>query len=299
MENKMDTLEDLVRIIRILRGENGCPWDRVQTHASIRMDMLEEAYEAADAIDKKDMKNLCEELGDVLVQEYGDGRAEFLDFGTLDQNGTVTNLLLKGEMFTIREKVRFHAEIETEQGGFTMGDVIQGICEKMIYRHPHVFGSGKADTAEEVLINWEELKKKEKRQETQTEVMQSVPEALPALIRARKVQKKAADVGFDFPVTADVMRKVYEEVQELEQAVRENGEIEEEFGDILFALVNISRFLKINPEFALTKAIKKFINRFEYIEKSALLEGKALSEMSLEEMDLLWDEAKIKLNPMQ
>jgi mazG family protein len=263
MENKMDTLEDLVRIIRILRSENGCPWDRVQTHASIRMDMLEEAYEAADAIDKKDMKNLCEELGDVLMQ------------------------------------VVFHAEIETEQGGFTMGDVIQGICEKMIYRHPHVFGSGKADTAEEVLINWEELKKKEKRQETQTEVMQSVPEALPALIRARKVQKKAADVGFDFPVTADAMRKVYEEVQELEQAVRENGEIEEEFGDILFALVNISRFLKINPEFALTKAIKKFINRFEYIEKSALLEGKALSEMSLEEMDLLWDEAKIKLNPMQ
>ena len=263
MENKMNTLEDLVRIIRILRGENGCPGDRVQTHASIRMDMLEEAYEAADAIDKKDMKNLCEELGDVLMQ------------------------------------VVFHAEIETEQGGFTMGDVIQGICEKMIYRHPHVFGSGKADTAEEVLINWEELKKKEKRQETQTEVMQSVPEALPALIRARKVQKKAADVGFDFPVTADAMRKVYEEVQELEQAVRENGEIEEEFGDILFALVNISRFLKINPEFALTKAIKKFINRFEYIEKSALLEGKALSEMSLEEMDLLWDEAKIKLNPMQ
>ena len=260
-ENDRDAIERLVEIIRVLRVE--CPWDRVQTHASIRMDMLEEAYEAADAIDKKDMKNLCEELGDVLMQ------------------------------------VVFHAEIETEQGGFTMGDVIQGICEKMIYRHPHVFGSGKADTAEEVLINWEELKKKEKRQETQTEVMQSVPEALPALIRARKVQKKAADVGFDFPVTADAMRKVYEEVQELEQAVRENGEIEEEFGDILFALVNISRFLKINPEFALTKAIKKFINRFEYIEKSALLEGKALSEMSLEEMDLLWDEAKIKLNPMQ
>ena len=256
-------VDDLLEILRILRGENGCPWDRVQTHASIRMDMLEEAYEAADAIDKKDMKNLCEELGDVLMQ------------------------------------VVFHAEIETEQGGFTMGDVIQGICEKMVYRHPHVFGSGKADTAEEVLINWEELKKKEKRQETQTEVMQSVPEALPALIRARKVQKKAADVGFDFPVTEDAMQKVYEEVQELEQAVRENGEIEEEFGDILFALVNISRFLKINPEFALTKAIKKFINRFEYIEKSALSEGKALSEMSLEEMDLLWDEAKIKLNPMQ
>ena len=197
MENKMNTLEDLVRIIRILRGENGCPWDRVQTHASTASDMLEEAYEAADAIDKKDMKNLCGGAWGMCVMQ-----------------------------------VVFHAEIETEQGGFTMGDVIQGICEKMIYRHPHVFGSGKADTAEEVLINWEELKKKEKRQETQTEVMQSVPEALPALIRARKVQKKAADVGFDFPVTADAMRKVYEEVQELEQAVRENGEIEEELRGI-------------------------------------------------------------------
>ena len=259
----MYTFEDLKQIMKTLRAEDGCPWDRAQDHDTLKKHLVEECAEVLEAIDNHDTENLCEELGDVLMQ------------------------------------VVFHAEIETEQGGFTMGDVIQGICEKMIYRHPHVFGSGKADTAEEVLINWEELKKKEKRQETQTEVMQSVPEALPALIRARKVQKKAADVGFDFPVTADAMRKVYEEVQELEQAVRENGEIEEEFGDILFALVNISRFLKINPEFALTKAIKKFINRFEYIEKSALLEGKALSEMSLEEMDLLWDEAKIKLNPMQ
>lgn len=263
MEKRMDTLEDLVRIIRILRSENGCPWDRVQTHTSIRMDLLEEAYEAADAIDHGDMKNLCEELGDVLMQ------------------------------------VVFHAEIETEQGGFTMADVIQGICEKMVYRHPHVFGDGKADTAEEVLINWAELKKKEKRQETQTEVLQSVPEALPALIRARKVQKRAAEVGFDFPVTADAFRKVYEELQELEQAVQGNGNIEEEFGDILFSLANISRFLKINPEFALTKAIKKFINRFEYIEKSALLQGKTLSKMTLEEMDLLWNEAKTRLHPMK
>ena len=263
MEKRMDTLEDLVRIIRILRSENGCPWDRVQTHTSIRMDLLEEAYEAADAIDHGDMKNLCEELSDVLMQ------------------------------------VVFHAEIETEQGGFTMADVIQGICEKMVYRHPHVFGDGKADTAEEVLINWAELKKKEKRQETQTEVLQSVPEALPALIRARKVQKRAAEVGFDFPVTADAFRKVYAELQELEQAVQGNGNIEEEFGDILFSLANISRFLKINPEFALTKAIKKFINRFEYIEKSALLQGKTLSKMTLEEMDLLWNEAKTRLYPMK
>ncbi|MBQ7758630.1 nucleoside triphosphate pyrophosphohydrolase [Anaerotignum sp.] len=266
MEEKKYTLDDLVQVIKILRGENGCPWDRVQTHESIRMDMLEEAYEAADAIDKGDMENLKEELGDVLMQ------------------------------------VVFHAEIEAEKGGFTIEDVIRGICEKMIYRHPHVFGNGdvKVDTAEQVLVNWEELKKKEKHTETQTEVMKNVPDALPALIRARKVQKKAADVGFDFPVTEDALKKVYEEVQELEEAARaENGNIEEEFGDILFALVNISRFLKINPEFALTKAIKKFINRFEYIEKSALLQGKDLSGMTLEEMDLLWDEAKIKLRSMK
>lgn len=265
MEEKKYTLDDLVQVIRILRGENGCPWDRVQTHESIRQDMLEEAYEAADAIDKGNMENLCEELGDVLMQ------------------------------------VVFHAEIEAEKGGFTIEDVIRGICEKMVYRHPHVFGNGEvqADTAEQVLVNWEELKKKEKHTETQTEVMKNVPDALPALIRARKVQKKAADVGFDFPDALGAIQKVYEEIQELEESVKlENGTEEEEFGDILFALVNISRFLKINPEFALTKAIKKFINRFEYIEKSALLQGKDLSSMTLEEMDLLWDEAKTKLRPI-
>ena len=265
MEEKRYTLDDFVEVMKALRAENGCPWDRVQTHETLRMDMLEEAYEAANAIDNNDMPNLCEELGDVLMQ------------------------------------VVFHARIEEEKGedaAFTLEDVIRGIGEKMIYRHPHVFGNGevKADTPEQVLVNWEALKKVEKDTKTQTEVMKSVPEALPALIRARKVQKKAADVGFDFPVTADAFKKVYEEVQELEAAAAaENGDIEEEFGDVLFALVNISRFLKINPEFALTKAIKKFINRFEYIEKSAFSTGKDLSDMTLEEMDLLWDEAKIKL----
>jgi len=265
MEEKRYTLDDFVEVMKALRAENGCPWDRVQTHETLRMDMLEEAYEAANAIDNNDMPNLCEELGDVLMQ------------------------------------VVFHARIEEEKGedaAFTLEDVIRGIGEKMIYRHPHVFGNGevKADTPEQVLVNWEALKKAEKDTKTQTEVMKSVPEALPALIRARKVQKKAADVGFDFHVTADAFKKVYEEVQELEAAAAaENGDIEEEFGDVLFALVNISRFLKINPEFALTKAIKKFINRFEYIEKSAFSAGKDLSDMTLEEMDLLWDEAKIKL----
>lgn len=265
MEDKRYTLDDFVEVMKTLRGENGCPWDRVQTHESLRMDMLEEAYEAANAIDNNDMPNLCEELGDVLMQ------------------------------------VVFHACIEEEKGeaaAFTLEDVIRGIGEKMVYRHPHVFGNGevKADTPEQVLVKWEELKKVEKGTKTQTDAMNSVPEALPALIRARKVQKKAADVGFDFPVIADAFQKVYEELEELEDAVRsENGDIEEEFGDLLFSLVNISRFLKINPEFVLTKAIKKFINRFEYIEKSVLFQEKNLSDMMLEEMDSLWDEAKIAL----
>ncbi|MBM6829862.1 nucleoside triphosphate pyrophosphohydrolase [Anaerotignum lactatifermentans] len=260
MEKKY-TLEDLQAVIARLRGENGCPWDRVQTHESLRADMLEEAYEAVDAIDKNDMENLKEELGDVLMQ------------------------------------VVFHTAIEEERGGFSMEDVIRGICEKMVYRHPHVFGELSVDTAEQVLVNWEKLKKKEKHMDSQTAVLKSVPEALPALTRARKVQKKAADVGFDFYESGGALEKVKEEIGELETALtQENGNIEEEFGDILFALVNVARFLQINPEFALTKATKKFINRFEYIENSALSEGKQLSNMTLEEMDLLWDKAKKELS---
>lgn len=260
MEKKY-TLEDLRAVIARLRGENGCPWDRVQTHESLRADMLEEAYEAVDAIEKNDMENLKEELGDVLMQ------------------------------------VVFHAAIEEERGGFTLEDVIGGICEKMVYRHPHVFGELSVDTAEQVLVNWEKLKKKEKHMECQTDVLKSVPDALPALTRARKVQKKAADVGFDFYAAGGALEKVKEEVCELEEAIAgKNDNIEEEFGDILFAMVNVARFLQINPEFALTKATKKFINRFEYIENSALSEGKQLSNMTLEEMDLLWDKAKKELS---
>ncbi|WP_331654213.1 nucleoside triphosphate pyrophosphohydrolase [Anaerotignum sp. MB30-C6] len=257
--DKKYSLGDLVDIIKRLRGEGGCPWDRVQTHESLRESMLEEAYEAVDAIERKDMENLKEELGDFLMQ------------------------------------VVFHAEIEEEAGQFTIEDVIQGICKKMVYRHPHVFGDKEANTADEVLMNWEALKKEEKQITTQSEAMKQIPMALPALTRAQKVQKKAASVGFDFYETGGAMEKVKEEIEELTEAVEQGlGTEEEEFGDILFAMVNISRFLKINPEFALTKATKKFINRFEYVENSALSEGKKLSEMTLKEMDLLWDEAKGK-----
>lgn len=257
--DKRYTLEDLVEIIKRLRGEGGCPWDRVQTHASLREAMLEEAYEAVDAIERKDTENLKEELGDVLLQ------------------------------------VVFHAALEEDEGSFTIEDVIEGICKKMVYRHPHVFGDTKADTADEVLVNWEQLKKKEKHITTQSQAIKEIPMALPALLRARKVQKKAAEVGFDFPDARRAMEKVREEISELTEAIEGNlGTEEEEFGDFLFAVVNISRFFKINPEIALTKATKKFINRFEYVENSALSEGRKLSEMTLEEMDLLWDEAKAK-----
>ncbi len=256
MEHKY-SLDDFRQIIKRLRGESGCPWDKVQTHETLRKDMLEEAYEAVEAIDRKDMKNLKEELGDVLLQ------------------------------------VVFHSSLAEDEGAFTFDDVVQSVCEKMIYRHPHVFGSGKADTPEEVLVNWEDLKKKEKHAETQTQMMADVPLALPALTRAAKVQKKAAAVGFDFAKTQEAWEKVKEEIAELEAEMEKmDGNIEEEFGDVLFAMVNVARFLQINPEFSLTKATKKFINRFEYIENSALTEGKQLSSMTLKEMDLLWDKAK-------
>ncbi len=257
--NKKYTLDDLVAIIKRLRGEGGCPWDMVQTHESLREAMLEEAYEAVDAIERKDTENLKEELGDVLLQ------------------------------------VVFHAQLEAEEGSFSIEDVIEGVCNKMVYRHPHVFGDTKVNSADEVLVNWEQLKKKEKRITTQSEAMKQVPMALPALLHAKKVQKKAAEVGFDFSDAQGAMEKVREEIAELTEAIEQGMETkEEEFGDILFAVVNISRFLKINPEIALTKATKKFINRFEYVENSALSEGRSLSEMTLKEMDLLWDEAKAK-----
>lgn len=253
--------EDLLNIIEVLRSENGCPWDKVQTHETLKEAMLEEAYEVVEAIDKKDTKNLCEELGDVLLQ------------------------------------IVFHCQIEKENKQFDITDVIDGISKKMIHRHPHIFADGKAENEQEVLQNWEEIKKKEKAFQTQTEVLKAVPDALPALIKASKVQKKASDLKFDFETVSDALQKVKEEIKELEMELNEeNGNIEEEFGDILFSMVNISRFLKINPEFALTKSMKKFINRFEYVEKSALLKGKKLSELSPEQLDSIWEEVKKKEN---
>lgn len=253
---------DLVEIMKLLRSENGCPWDREQTHESLKKYLIEETYEVLEVIDLNDKKRLCEELGDVLLQ------------------------------------VVFHAQIAQEDGTFDINDVITGICRKMVLRHTHVFGDAKADTADQVLENWEAIKKKEKGIENQTAVLKDVPSNLPALMRSYKVQQKAAQVGFDWDNVEDVFKKVEEEINELKEVFRSDNmeRITEETGDALFALVNLARFLKVQPELALTGTINKFINRFEYIEKNSAKSGRKLEDMTLEEMDELWNEAKIHIS---
>jgi len=206
-------------------------------------------------------KRLCEELGDLLLQ------------------------------------IVFHAQIASEDNEFDINDVITGICRKMVQRHTHVFGTDKADTAEEVLANWEEIKKKEKGMESQTEVLKSVPSNLPALMRSYKVQQKASQVGFDWKDIDSVFEKVYEEINELRDVYKSKDveRINDELGDVLFSIVNLSRFLKVQPELALMGSVNKFIERFEFIEKEAAKSGRTLSEMSLDEMDELWNKAKTKI----
>lgn len=252
------TFDEFMDIIRQLRAEDGCPWDREQTHESLRGCMLEEAYEVTEGIDNNDMENLQEELGDVLLQ------------------------------------VAMHSVIAEEEGSFTIQDVVNGIGEKMIRRHPHVFGEGKADSPKEVLANWEEIKKEEKKETTVSEGLLRVPKALPALMRAEKVQKKAAKVGFDFADYEGAYQKVEEELLELSEA-RKTGDlqkIEEEFGDLLFSMVNLSRFLQIKAENSLTNATNKFINRFVSVESLSAEEGRRLRDMTIEEMDGLWNRVK-------
>ena len=250
------TCADLTDIVRLLRSPGGCPWDREQTHKSIRRDLLEEAYEVAEAIDQESPEHLREELGDLLLQ------------------------------------VVFHAVLAQEEGLFDLDDVAGGICKKLIYRHPHVFGDVTVDSTGEVLKNWEELKKKEKHQSSQADAVDSVARSLPALWRAEKVQKKAAKVGFDWPDVSGALDKVFEEAGELRDAMAGNGNAEEEFGDLLFAAVNVGRFLKLDPEASLTAATDKFAARFRRVEDAARAEGKKLEDMTLAEMDALWDKSK-------
>lgn len=251
-------IDDLLEIMTILRSENGCVWDREQDHKSIRKDVLEEAYEVAEAIDSDDKDLLKEELGDLLLQ------------------------------------VVFHSEIERETETFDFDDVCDGICKKMIYRHPHVFGEVKVNTSDDVLKNWDKLKSKSKGEEKASDRLNSVPKLLPALMRGEKVGKRAANAGLDFACTDDVISCLKSEISELEAAISggNDAEIEDEFGDVLFSCCNLARFLKKDSEKALTFAINKFIMRFREVEAQAEKQGKALDEMTADALDELWKQAK-------
>ncbi|MBE7064125.1 MAG: nucleoside triphosphate pyrophosphohydrolase [Ruminococcaceae bacterium] len=248
--------QDLIDIIARLRGEGGCPWDAEQTHESLKKNMIEEAYEATEAIDSGNGAKMADELGDLLLQ------------------------------------IVFHAQIGKEDNAFTIDDVTTAVCEKMIRRHPHVFADVTVENSDEVLANWEEIKKKENGQKSTTESMQSVSRYLPALMRAAKVQSKAAKVGFDWTKPQEALEKVREEADELSAALSDNTNITEEIGDLLFAAVNVARLAGVDAEEALTAATEKFIRRFSFVENAAQNAGRTLSDMPLEEMDGLWNQSK-------
>lgn len=247
-------VKDLEEIVRILRAPGGCPWDAEQTHQSIRRNFLEEAYEAAEAIDEENPEHLKEELGDVLLQ------------------------------------VVFHARMEQEEGRFDLDAVADGVCKKLIYRHPHVFGDVAVSGTGEVLSNWEELKRREKGQATNTDALEAVAKSLPALWRAEKVQKKAKKAGFDWPDVSGALDKLSEELEELKAAVSQGTNVAEELGDLLFSAVNVSRFLKVDCEDALNQATDKFIDRFRRVEE--LAGERPMTEMTLAQLDELWERAK-------
>ena len=251
-------LKDLLDVMEKLRSQEGCPWDKEQSHESLKKYLIEESYEVLEAINKKDDVELTEELGDVLFQ------------------------------------IVFHSQIGKEEGFFNINDVINGVCDKMIKRHPHVFGDIEVNNSEEVLTNWDALKKKEQGLKTHTDELRHVAQTLPALMRAAKVQKKAAKVGFDWDKVECALDKVLEEYYEVKDVYKskERVKIVEEIGDLIFACVNVARFLDIDPEFALNYTIEKFITRFAYIEKGAREKGLDMEDMTLNEMDELWEKAK-------
>lgn len=249
-------LSPLVDVMHTLRAPGGCPWDIEQTHESLRTNIIEEVYEVIEAIDLKDSNLLCEELGDLLLQ------------------------------------IVFHARMSEEAGDFAMQDVIDGITQKLIRRHPHIFGDVQVADAGEVLVNWDDIKKKEKPE--RLSAIDGIPKGLPALMYAWKLQKKAAKVGFDWDDVGPVWEKCKEELAELKEAVAENDQshIEEEFGDVLFVFVNLARFLKVDPELSLLGTNNKFSRRFRYVEDKVLHSGKDWDAYSLDELDKWWNEAK-------
>jgi tetrapyrrole methylase family protein / MazG family protein len=249
----------LRRVIAELRGPNGCPWDKKQTHVSLKKYMLEEAYELLEAIDLEDDDHMIEELGDVLLQ------------------------------------VMLHAQIGEDEGMFSIDDVIRGITEKMIRRHPHVFGDVSVKDAEDVVKNWEQIKKEEKAA-NEDSLLNDVAKSLPGILKAYKYQKKAATVGFDWPDVKPMWEKIHEEIREFQQETEKNEQdrqkMIEEFGDILFALVNVARFYKIDPEEAISVTNVKFYQRFRYMEEAVKKEGKTMNDLSLDELDEYWNKAK-------
>ncbi|WP_456397246.1 nucleoside triphosphate pyrophosphohydrolase [Desulfurobacterium sp.] len=249
--------DDLVKIIETLRSENGCPWDRKQTYETLLPYLLEETYEYIDAVKEKDYENMKEELGDILLQ------------------------------------VIFHSQIAKEEEKFSIDEVVDEICRKLIFRHPHVFGDRKdIKDARDVLKAWDEFKKAEGKK--RKSLFDGIPKSLPPIERALKIQKRAAKTGFDWNNIKDVLEKVKEELRETENAIGKGDkeEIEEEIGDLLFALVNLARFANVDPAVALHRTNEKFIKRFSKMESLAEKEGKKLSKMSLKEMDKLWESAK-------
>ncbi len=256
-ETPRDPIAELRAVMHRLRAPGGCPWDADQTHESLIPHLIEEAYEVAEAARSGDMAHLKEELGDLLLQPV------------------------------------FHAEIASERGGFTLDDIARNITEKLIRRHPHVFGDATVEGSADVLKQWEEIKRAEKGGGKQ-QLLHGVSKALPALMRAQKLQKKAAKVGFDWPDAAPVLDKIREEAQEIAEAMAkmDQAAIEEEVGDLLFSVVNLARKLGVDAEVALSGANEKFTTRFHQLEERAEAGGKNLSKMSLTEMDEVWDAVK-------
>ncbi len=270
-----DRFQKLTELMAALRAPNGCPWDRKQTHESLKPYLLEETYEVLETIDQQDRKKLPEELGDVLLQ------------------------------------VLFHSQIAAEAGAFTIEEVMDQLADKLVRRHPHVFPNGSNDltpiNADQVLAKWEDIKRAERQAAGRPEsVLDGVPQTLPALLRAYQIQARASRVGFDW--THDqagfdqVLNKIEEEIRELRMALRlppsegetsvRQQEIAAEFGDVLFSLVNLARFVKVNPEDTLRQAINRFVKRFQFIEQQAAQSGRAMSDLSFDEMNRLWEEAK-------
>ncbi|WP_299746328.1 nucleoside triphosphate pyrophosphohydrolase [uncultured Rossellomorea sp.] len=260
MESTYKQYTTLREIISTLRGPDGCPWDKEQTHHSLKKYLLEETYELLEAIEEEDIEHMIEELGDVLLQ------------------------------------VMLHAQIGEDEGMFTMEEVIESLASKMVRRHPHVFGSVQVENTEQVKANWDEIKKQEKSDEHEP-MLKNVAKGMPALMKAYEYQKKAAKVGFDWPDPQGAWEKVWEELKEFENEVENNSEnhIKKEFGDILFALISVARFYKIFPEEALAMTNTKFYRRFSYVEEQVLKTGKSFDEFTLEELDQFWNEAK-KMN---